>query len=453
NSSVQAARAAEVSVEITDTENFGTLDFKTVKVKILDGVTVKTAAATPLIIDASEATITREGTGKISLGAATTYVPPKNVEAEVITGGKEATVAASANDITTIAADTTAAIASIKASELSGISGAGNLLVTKTLTVDAATLTISIAKVVVTGEVAITTSSVTLSDKLDLSGATLSASGTTTVTLSDSVTVKATKGNLTLAGSGPLLVPADKTLTVESGTLTVGSTVTVTETGKIVATGTGVYRKEDVKAAYPLSDTDQGTAIGGTATYLQLTAAVKELRSDGVPTLTRTVASQSGQTSPVPTTANWGTAGDGATALGGKFSDLAVDLGAVLTAPTTKTYAIKTTTLGLLYYAGATYLNAGSNTNPNTYFVTNTLITAPQPEDAPDVYINTAKTVAFKWKKYNAGTFSTHKTHGILTWSEADPKEITLDIAEVGGSGTLTPVAKIVIDYDDVDFP
>jgi hypothetical protein len=287
---------------------------------------------------------------------------------------------------------------------------------------------------------------------VDVTGNTVKVTGTAasitgTVQVANGITLEVLTG-ATLSVAGTLNVAGELKV---AGTVTVAGTVDVTEGtltketgGTITATGSGQIK--GIKT-YSLTDNDGNTAVSGTTTYLDA-ASVLTVDANGKQLVTITVKSKTGQKVPAPASGVWGNAGDGKPT--GQFSDLALDMSAAVI-DTSKTYAVKTTTLGLLYYDGDTYLYNNS-TKPDG-FVTTTEITAPQPEDKPDVYISEDKSVVFKWKKYGSSTtLIKNKNHGVLLYDGAATKTVTLDIAEVGDEDALTPVVTIVIDYSGVTF-
>jgi hypothetical protein len=278
---------------------------------------------------------------------------------------------------------------------------------------------------------------------LSKAGDSLAIEQTGEVTLSAAATVKAGT-TLTIGTSGKVTASGTNTLTV-AGTLDVtAGTLTVTG-GKVTAAGSG-----QIIGAYPLSDTDGAIPIAGTKAFFSGTS-IQTADADGKQVVNITVTSKAGKIAPDPAAGEWGDAGEEKPTTA-KFSDMALDLGAAITDGATKDYAIKNTNLGLLYYAGDTYLY-DSNSNQSG-FVTNTELTGPQPEVDPDVYIAQDNSAAFKWKVYTKnGDFKTTTTFGLLLYSGDSTKTVTLEIDEAGANDTWTPVVTIKIDYSGVTFP
>jgi hypothetical protein len=280
------------------------------------------------------------------------------------------------------------------------------------------------------------------------------------------VTLKAT---LTVQADGTLLIPEGTSLTVGDAGSIIANGTENTE-GTIIVQGTLVGPEDDSKfikirkiegdgvfkqtltETYKLADKDGSTEVTKAENYER--TAIKETRSTGVPTVSITVTSKTNKKAPAADKGAWGDAGD-AKPKTGVFSDLAVDLGAVVTAPTTVTYAIKNTNIALLYYAGTKYLGDGKENADGALFVTHNRITAPQPENKPDVYISSDNTSeAYKWKLYVPETqFDTDQTgFGVLIWENAPSKIITLEVSEQVAGGGWKDLVKVVINYTAVEF-
>jgi hypothetical protein len=104
----------------------------------------------------------------------------------------------------------------------------------------------------------------------------------------------------------------------------------------------------------------------------------------------------------------------------GKWADLALDLSTVFTTNAAKVLSVKSSNHAFRYYKGAPNILATAPTTPTT--------------GDPNIYIPASSDteLPIKWKIYNASTFATDTTHnwGILLWSAAPEKVITLEIFE-----------------------
>jgi hypothetical protein len=123
----------------------------------------------------------------------------------------------------------------------------------------------------------------------------------------------------------------------------------------------------------------------------------------------------------------------------GKWADFGLDLSAIFTDEVTSNIlSIKTTNEAFLYYKGATLL-------PN---LTNGPFTTE-----PNIYIP-ATGLPVKWKLNDANAFASDKIFGLILWSGASKKTITLEVAEhasfAAGAEKTDDIAKIVIDYSSV---
>jgi hypothetical protein len=206
----------------------------------------------------------------------------------------------------------------------------------------------------------------------------------------------------------------------------------------------------DVTASYPLATNDTNIATIGQPS--NLSAAAKKSDADG--TVYITVTSKTDTALSVVsdfTIANglWGPRREQAPA-GSKYADLALDLSAVFT-PTNaaKVLSIRSTNHAFRYYKGAT----------------NILTDAPKVPliGDPNIYLPATSTTELpvKWRIYEANTFTADADHnfGIILWSDAPEKVITLEVIEHSAypatqdkaeAGEL--LAKIVIDYMGIVF-
>jgi hypothetical protein len=186
-------------------------------------------------------------------------------------------------------------------------------------------------------------------------------------------------------------------------------------------------------------DEETFTTVTGytTASETDLTVTAKKSNSDGTVyvTVTGTVTGVADFTA----NPNWGaTPWMGAT---GKWEDVIIDLAPVLT-DNTKFYAIKSTSQAYRYYTGGGGILASAPTEPVTTSGSNIYI----PANAGELPV--------KWRIYNANVLTADTEMLVMLWSGANPKTVTLEIAEYASfdssAAKVADVAKIVIDYSGV---
>jgi hypothetical protein len=105
-----------------------------------------------------------------------------------------------------------------------------------------------------------------------------------------------------------------------------------------------------------------------------------------------------------------------------------------------KVLAVKVTNDAFRYYTG--YPNA---TGP---------LTKPSTANEQSIYIP-AQGAATRWRLYNAGDIPDGDWLGVLLWSGADPKTITIELQEFASfdpDADYTVLKRVTIDYSDVDF-
>jgi hypothetical protein len=131
----------------------------------------------------------------------------------------------------------------------------------------------------------------------------------------------------------------------------------------------------------------------------------------------------------------------------GKWADLALDLSTVFTpVNAAKVLSVKSSNHAFRYYKGAPNILEAAPATPTN--------------DDPNIYIPASSDIEWpiKWKIYNTNTFAADATHnwGILLWSAAPQKVITVEIFEHGTytdhAADATGVTKIVIDYSGVNI-
>ncbi|MDR2149555.1 MAG: hypothetical protein LBO67_01775 [Spirochaetaceae bacterium] len=138
----------------------------------------------------------------------------------------------------------------------------------------------------------------------------------------------------------------------------------------------------------------------------------------------------------------WGTKGDEAPS--GKWADLTLNLSAVFT-DSAAIYGIKNTNEALRYYTGWDLVK----TTPAD-------LAAPvKSSDYDNLCIPTDTAILpYKWRVYPANSLTASPNSGILLWSGANSKIITLEIAEYAAyeddTDKVGDIAKIVIDYSGV---
>jgi hypothetical protein len=137
----------------------------------------------------------------------------------------------------------------------------------------------------------------------------------------------------------------------------------------------------------------------------------------------------------------WGAIGTGDVPSGEVWSDMAIDLGAVLYENANKVLAIRSTSHSYCYYAG------GDTLTENPQY--------PVKEGA-NIYLPADPLgLPVKWGVYAANTFTEAKAvTGIILRKGAPSKIITLEITErngfTGNSTDAGEIATIVIDYNGV---
>jgi hypothetical protein len=198
----------------------------------------------------------------------------------------------------------------------------------------------------------------------------------------------------------------------------------------------------DVTDQYDLVGTVSSIPTIGNGNNLDITASKSDLNGIVYITVTGTLTGTSDFGS---SHGLWGPKRENAPA--GKWADFGLDLNAIFTSEVTnKILALRSSNQAFRYYKGASNLLAQEPTGP--------LVILGDP-NKPIIYIPALPTeMPVKWRLYNTNTFSSDKLFAFILWSSANPKTITLEVAEyatyVDNAAKSADVATIVIDYSGV---
>jgi hypothetical protein len=200
----------------------------------------------------------------------------------------------------------------------------------------------------------------------------------------------------------------------------------------------------NVTEDYALVSTANGQTLLGNDTNLDITV----LKSGWDGTVYITVTSKTGET--LPNTNDFNSGGTNllwgakcAEAPAGKWADLGLDLSEIFTSEIIAgVLGLRTTNQAFRYYKGATLLSGAPN--------------APL-RNEPNIYIPESDTgMPIKWKLNNVNAFNGDTDFGIILWSSANPKVITIEVAEYetfeSDADKVADIAKIVINYSGVNF-
>jgi hypothetical protein len=257
-------------------------------------------------------------------------------------------------------------------------------------------------------------------------------------------------GTVTGATGGQIVLEANATVT--GGTFyTAGETAGNAETGTTYnwaadAGGTGAAGWQEafdvVTSTYPLGTNDSNINTIGNPTNLT-TYTVKKSKADGTIYI-KVGGTLTGTNDFTGTNGLWGAKSWASST--GQWADMAFDYGTALLQPNASSVmAIRSTSFAYYYY------------KEKSGTATNTALTAPILTTAPNIYVPNnldASNIPVKWKMYNVNTFGSAANMGIILWSDAPVKVVTIEIAKYAsfadGAAKTADIAKIVLNYSGV---